>query len=104
MNIQNLPTLKIHKLTQEQYDREYAAGNLDPNALYLTPDEGADLPFFVQEEEPTDAEEGAIWVDTNEEALNLSGLLPEVDADDNGKTIKVINGYWQLTDAASGID
>lgn len=35
----NLFTLTIHKLTQEQYDREYEAGNIDPNALYLTPDE-----------------------------------------------------------------
>jgi hypothetical protein len=37
MIIENVPTLKIHKLTQEQYDRELAAGNLDENALYLTP-------------------------------------------------------------------
>ena len=32
-----LPTLKIHKLTQEQYDQELANGNIDENALYLTP-------------------------------------------------------------------
>ena len=38
MNTQNLSTLKIHKLTQAQYDRELAAGNIDVNALYLTPD------------------------------------------------------------------
>lgn len=34
----NLLTLKIHKLTQEQYDREKESGNIDANALYLTPD------------------------------------------------------------------
>jgi len=34
---ENLSTLKIHKLTQEQYDRELAAGRIDENALYLTP-------------------------------------------------------------------
>ena len=39
MITENLSTLKIHKLTQEQYDREREAGNLDANALYLTPDE-----------------------------------------------------------------
>lgn len=39
MITENLSTLKIHKLTQEQYDREFAAGRIDPNALYLTPDE-----------------------------------------------------------------
>jgi hypothetical protein len=40
LNIENLKTLKIHKLSQEQYDRELLAGNLDPNAFYLTPDDG----------------------------------------------------------------
>lgn len=36
----NLSTLKINKLTQEQYDRELAAGNIDENAIYLVPNEG----------------------------------------------------------------
>ena len=40
MKTQNLSTLKIHKLTQAQYDRELAAGRIDENALYLTPDDG----------------------------------------------------------------
>ena len=40
MNTENLKTLKIHKLSQEQYERELLAGNVDPNALYLTPDDG----------------------------------------------------------------
>lgn len=39
MIAENLSTLKIHKLTQEQFDRELANGNIDDNALYLTPDE-----------------------------------------------------------------
>lgn len=39
MKTENVSTLKIHKLTQEQYDRELAAGNIDETALYLTPDE-----------------------------------------------------------------
>jgi hypothetical protein len=34
-----IPALKIHKLTQAQYDRERAAGNLDENAFYLTTDD-----------------------------------------------------------------
>ena len=42
MNTENLSTLKIHKLSKDQYDRELAAGNIDPNALYLTPDEGSE--------------------------------------------------------------
>jgi len=36
---ENLSTLKIHKLTKEQYERELAAGRIDKNALYITPDE-----------------------------------------------------------------
>lgn len=43
MITENLSTLKINKLTQIQYDRELAAGNIDTNALYLTPDEGIDM-------------------------------------------------------------
>ena len=39
MVTENLSTLKIHKLSKEQYEREYANDNLDPNALYLTPEE-----------------------------------------------------------------
>ena len=34
----NVSTLHIHKLTQAQYDRELANGNIDENAIYLTPD------------------------------------------------------------------
>ena len=39
MITENLSTLKINKLTQAQYDRALEAGNIDVNALYLTPDE-----------------------------------------------------------------
>ena len=40
MITQNVDTLKIHKLTQAQYERELAAGRLDETAIYLTPEEG----------------------------------------------------------------
>lgn len=42
MITENLSTLKIHKLSQAQYDRELAAGRIDANALYITPDEAID--------------------------------------------------------------
>ena len=43
METRNLSTLKIHKLSQEQYLRELEAGNIDEYALYLTPsDDGSD--------------------------------------------------------------
>ena len=47
MNIKNLSTLKIHKLTKEQYERELAAGRIDEDALYLTPEEEIDISDYV---------------------------------------------------------
>lgn len=41
MIIENLSTLKINKMTQAQYDRELAAGNISATELYLTPDSAA---------------------------------------------------------------
>lgn len=46
MITESLSTLNIHKLTQEQYDRELEAGRIDENALYLTPDED-NIEFIV---------------------------------------------------------
>ena len=39
MITENLSTLKINKLSNEQYKREYETGNIDGTAIYLTPDE-----------------------------------------------------------------
>lgn len=44
MITENLSTLKIHKISQAQYDRELEAGRIDKNALYLTPDEEMNFP------------------------------------------------------------
>lgn len=49
MITENLSTLKIHKLTKEQYDREFEAGRIDPNALYLTPDEQTKQEYTADE-------------------------------------------------------
>lgn len=38
MITENVTTLKMHKLTQEQYNRELENGNLEENAIYLTPE------------------------------------------------------------------
>lgn len=57
MKTENVSTLKIHKLTQEQYDRELATGNIDETALYLTPDEEIDLsPYATIEQLNTKAD------------------------------------------------
>lgn len=47
MITENVSTLKIHKLTQAQYDRELAAGRIDENALYMTPEEAIDLSGYA---------------------------------------------------------
>ena len=47
MITENLSTLKIHKLSQAQYDRALEAGRIDENALYLTPDEEIDLSNYA---------------------------------------------------------
>lgn len=39
LNTKKLSTLKIHKLSKTQYDRELASGKIDPDALYFTPSE-----------------------------------------------------------------
>lgn len=48
MITENLSTLKIHKLTQSQYERELATGNIDKNALYLTPEEDCSIPTYTE--------------------------------------------------------
>ena len=52
MTTTNLSTLKIHKLTQAQYDREVENGTIDENALYLTPDEEIDLSGYMKNTDP----------------------------------------------------
>lgn len=37
MITENVSTLKINKMTQAQYNRELAAGNIKDNEIYLTP-------------------------------------------------------------------
>lgn len=64
MNTKNLTTLKIHKLTQAQYDRELANGSIDENALYLTP-----------QEIPVPISEGGTGASTATSALDSLGAV-----------------------------
>lgn len=41
MITENLSTLEIHKLTQEQYDKALAEGRINEKAIYLTPDDAS---------------------------------------------------------------
>ena len=66
MNTENLSTLKIHKLTQAQYEREKEAGRIDENALYLTPDDSSEMfeGVVYAAEESVDASAETINADT----------------------------------------
>ena len=70
----NLETLKIHKLTKAQYERELAAGNIDANALYLTPEEEID-PRYMTKENPTGT--GTLSLNGNS-GTNIGGYAVEL--------------------------
>lgn len=81
----NVSELKIHKLTQAQYDREFENGTLDENAWYLTPAELLDI------------EHGGTGATTVEDALiNLNiGSLENLKT--NAKTIvDAINELYDM--------
>jgi hypothetical protein len=44
---ENLSTLKIYKLTQEQYERKLANGEIDQSALYFTDDDNEDIDLSI---------------------------------------------------------
>lgn len=92
MITETLSTLKIHKLSQEQYDRELAAGTLDDNALYLTDDEGGnidvDLEGYVQYEEVNEYTEETNVI--NAESIN--GLSEYI----NNELANIINAIAPL--------
>ncbi len=69
---ENLSTLKIHKLTQEQYDRELAAGNIDENAIYLTPDAEEEVRYIAQDTAPDDTT--VLWVDTSDDTSDFKQI------------------------------
>lgn len=53
------------------------------------------LGVYVQDTEPVDAEDGAIWIDTANDPSFIAPNLPEVTEADNGKVLMVVNGKWQ---------
>lgn len=90
MITKNLSTLKIHRLTQEQYDRELAAGNLDPNAMYLTPDEEIDLtPYATIEQLDTKADVNHSHNDLYYTETEIDAKLGTMQSDIDSKVDKV---------------
>ena len=82
MITENLSTLKIHKLTQAQYDRELENGNIDETALYLTPEED-----FVT------IDKGGTNATSLEEAQQNLEIAPAIeDAEHAGCYYRMVNG------------
>lgn len=91
MKTTNVPTLKIHKLTQEQYDRELANGNIDENAIYLTPDEEIDLSPYATIEQ------------LNGKANTSHGNhVPTTEAANNARFLRNDNTWQTITPANIG--
>ena len=84
MNTENLSTLVIHKLTQDQYNRVVEEGEIDENALYLTPDEMSastskdviTIPGGATATVPSSAGEGPYVIEFTEETLSIPPATP----------------------------
>jgi hypothetical protein len=81
-----LPTLTIHKLTQDEYNQKLDAGALDANTLYLTPDEEIDVAGQINE---------AI---KNKSDIGHTHTAAEVGADANGSAASALISAKSYTD------
>lgn len=92
MNIENLSTLKIHKLTQAQYERELAAGRIDENALYMTPDEEVDMSIYATVDQLNDKADKT-HTHKIDDVTNLQQSLDKLLADARAYTDEVAADY-----------
>ena len=83
MITENVSNFKIHKLTQEQYDRELAAGTLDENAIYLTPND--------------DSQSGEVDLGIQVEITSLAGATVYCTDQDGNSSTGVIGSDGKLT-------
>lgn len=97
MIVENLSTLKINKLSQTQYERELAAGRIDENALYLTPDVGSeethDEIYIGDGEMPETATIQIIMDGSDEEQVlkdDLKEYIDEEIEDEKGNIVNLI--------------
>lgn len=101
MITENISTLKMHKLTQEQYNRERYAGNLQDNEIYLTPIEELDVrdisdDFVVESSECFDT----ISVEVKQYDKVVSGCIRvQIDYDlaENEELCYLINAKYAAT-------
>lgn len=127
MKTENVSTLRIHKLSHEQFLREQSAEALVPGELYLTPDEDTakiSLPINENNEVDngttgdfavSDGAGGVIWLNPTELSTDSRVFVATYDettyeevkaAYDSGKIVIVVydNNLFFLTDAATLID
>lgn len=77
MKTENLSTLKIHKLTKAQYERELSAGRIDENSLYLTSDEEIGYPV-----DSVNGKTGMVQLTASDVgALPVDTEIPEIPTD-----------------------
>ena len=90
-----LSILKIHQISQEQYEQKRVDGTLEDNAVYLTPDEEVDLSEYATVEqlnEKVDKEDGKVLSTndyTNEDKQKLNDIANQV----NNLNIPSLDGY-----------
>ena len=104
METTNLLTLQIHKLTQDQYDRAVENGNIDENALYLTPEEIIQSDYEQNNSLEEDYIKNRPFYSTNN-ILEWDGNpegLDIIDGDDVGFWVKVSDNILTYDDFING--
>jgi hypothetical protein len=94
---ENLSTLKINKLSQEQYDKALAEGKINPNEIYLTPDEppiryvefNKDVEITVEDSTVYIAKEPIQYLTINYPSSNFicDFIFTIADKDEDGKEL-----------------
>lgn len=97
-NITGVETTII-KAQEAEISNVYTKTEVDDKiASYFGSDGPIQDEVYVQSEEPVDAPDGSIWVDIDEISGGtlLSGSVPSVTTNDDGKMLQVVNGEYAL--------
>lgn len=108
MITENLSTLRIHKLTQEQYNRAREAGQLEENAIYLTPDDASNPGGFATEEYVDEKiadlvleSAQADWNQEDESKPDFIHNKPEIPSIEGLATIEYVDSKFEEVDGGS---
>lgn len=99
--VQNVNTLKIHKLTQEQYNQALASGNINENEIYMTPDDNElDTTKFLRAADVgTEATTNPVDADTLE-GLTAQQYMTQLEA----TFIKTTDANTLVSDLSDSVD